>query len=134
MGARRQAFYKATKGRIAQLELALEGYYNDYRAYPPDTWLSPPPDLDSPNECLVYALTVVRPYIELKKLGRHDADGDDHYEIWDAWNIPLHYDSSSPSNNSGFVDIWSSGPDRDSSADGSGSPEDADNVTNWERD
>jgi|GEM_PF-6581578 len=100
-------------------------------------------------ECLVYAVTVVRPFLDLKKAAKsnkeatpdeidwQDADTMDSpaYEICDAWGNPLHYNSSSPHDeNEGFVDIWSSGPDADSSATGSGSPEDADNITNWERD
>lgn len=186
IGARQKAARRATQGRMAQLELAIEMYYNDYRTYPPDTCLA-----GQAIECLVDALTVVRPYIQLKKLERHDADADGYYEVWDAWGNPLHYvvpdsgtitswgansltDSSktwdndqwnngyvkvgsqirrvtdttamtltlnptppwspNPSvgdgftvyfGNSGFVDIWSNGPDRVSNTD--------DDVTNWER-
>lgn len=246
MGARRQAFYKATKGRIAQLELAVQSFYDEFRVYPPDEWgdknapadgtmmkflvdqgydadadgdlsneiTTSADDTHQDIECLVYAVSVVRPFLELKIAQRSNKEStpdkiewDDvetmtspAYEIWDAWNNPLHYavpDSgtitslgpnsltdtnknwdndewidasvkvgsqirsvtdntdvmltldptppwlSVPSvgdsftvyfGNPGFVAIWSSGPDGDSSAAGSGSLEDADNVTNWERD
>jgi type II secretory pathway pseudopilin PulG len=175
VGARGQALHKATRARIAQLEVAAQQFHGAFRVYPPDEWgdkTDNPPaagtmmeflvnhgydsngngDMDDEItteadseyqdiECLVYAVSIVRPFLELKRASRsnkestpdeidwQDADtmNSPAYEICDAWGNPLHYDSS-PTHNADFVDIWSNGPD---GVDDSG---DNDDINNWERD
>lgn len=37
-GARQQAVHRATQGRIARLEVAIQRFYDQFRVYPPDEW------------------------------------------------------------------------------------------------
>ena len=120
-GLREKTQNKATKAFINRLEIAIEQYYNDNRFYPPTG--SEPTEIEDLKIALQPSDSAEKQYIEFDD---SEVDGN---EIVDYWGNPFVYESSSPNNNTGSYDLYSTGPDGITSSSGS----DANDINNWSR-
>ncbi len=114
-GIRKKTQENATKAFMERLEVALEQYYDDNRSYPPGDIASVKTVLDPPE-------ITSKQYIEFKD---SEVNGSD---IVDYWGNPFVYDST-PSNNTGAFDLYSTGTDGTSTTFG----DDSDDINNWNR-
>ncbi|MBZ0110326.1 MAG: type II secretion system protein GspG [Candidatus Scalindua rubra] len=115
-GMRQKTQENATKAFMERLEIAIEQYHDDNRAYPLTTIkelkkaLQPPPEDRS------------KQYIEF---GDSEVNGDD---IVDYWGNPFVY-TTPGTQNTGTYDLYSLGVDGTSASNGN----DADDINNWSR-
>jgi type II secretion system protein G len=114
-GMRVKAQEKATRVFMERLEIAIEQYYDDNRTYPSTGITNLKTDLQ-PSE------STSKQYIEFDD---SEVNGSD---IVDYWGNPFVYNST-PSNNTGAFDLYSTGTDGTSTTFGG----DSDDINNWSR-
>ncbi|ODS32403.1 MAG: secretory pathway protein [Candidatus Scalindua rubra] len=116
-GLREKTQTKATKAFMERLEIAIEQYYNDNRAYPPT-------GVTSLKTAIQPSDPTTKRYIEFDDV---ETSGNN---IIDEWGNPFVYVSStdaSPNYNTTTYDLYSTGPDGITSTSGG----DADDINNW---
>ncbi len=111
---------KATRVFIERLEVAIEQYNSDYRAYPQGTGTNGIKNL----------MNALRPtYPTSKRYIEFDEIEIENNSIIDEWGNPFVYEHSSPTYNTHTYDLYSTGPDGITSSYGN----DADDINNWSR-
>lgn len=141
---RQKAKLSRTQALMDSVSAALKMYNQDFGAFPPDSVTG-----GTSSEALYCYLgatfvmgqnssVYAGPYMKFKgdelvdsgnlSVCDYDGDGglDDSNEIVDPWEDPLHYDSTTPANNTNTFDLYSEGPDE---VDNNGS---GDDINNWE--
>ncbi len=103
---------KGTEALMGRIEIAIEQYYNDNRAYPPT-------GVTSLKTAIQPSDPTAKRYIEFDD---DELDGDN---IVDEWGSNLVYTYPGTQNTSSY-DLYSTGPDGTSTA-----GNDADDINNW---